>query len=129
MMLAEQRLFGRRAEFVEVAAHAERDFFGVQNLAGVVGGAMFGAAAAFDAGIGLQRDDAREVLAGVEAEIFVARERRDVRELAAREKYGERAEHQVQMLGVRDQRQEDQQRQRVRPPQRVSVSPYQKDAR
>ena len=40
--------------------------------------------------------------------------------LAAREEDGERAEHQVQMLGVRDQRQEDQQRERVRPPQRLA---------
>ena len=40
---------------------------------------MLGAAAAFDARIGLQRDDLRQILAGIEAEIFVARERRNVR--------------------------------------------------
>ncbi len=45
--------------------------------------------------------------------------------LTAREKYRDRAQHQVQMLGVRDQRQEDQQRQRVRPPQALFVSPDQ----
>ena len=42
--------------------------------------------------------------------------------LAAREKHRERAQDQVQMLGVRDQRQEDQQRQRVRPPQRLGIA-------
>ena len=125
-VLAEQRLFGVRAEFVQVAAHAEDDFFGIENFAGVVGGAVLGAAAAFDAGVGLQGDELGDVFAGDEAEIFVAGERRDVAEAAAREKDGDRAEHQVQMLGVRNQRQKDQERERVRPPeaacQRAAVS-------
>ena len=78
-ILAEQRLFRAGAEFVQVVANAERDLLGIENLAGVVGGTMLGAAAAFDAGVRLQRDDLRQVLAGVEAEIFVAGERRNLR--------------------------------------------------
>ena len=68
------------AEFVQIAAHAQDDLFRVQHLAGVVGGTVFGAAAAFDAGVGLQRDDLRQILAGDEAEIFVADERRNLAE-------------------------------------------------
>ena len=79
-MLAEQRLLARRAELVQIPAHAQRDFFRVQNLPGVRGRAMLGAAAALDARIGLQRDQLRDVLAGVEAEIFVARQRRNFAE-------------------------------------------------
>ena len=41
---------------------------------------MLGAAAAFHAGVGLQRVDAGDVLAGIEAEILVARERRNAAE-------------------------------------------------
>ena len=78
VVLAEQRLLRVRAEVVQVAAHAQDDFFRVENLAGVGGRAMFGAAAALDAGVGLQRDDLRQVLAGDEAEIFIAGQRRNV---------------------------------------------------
>ena len=38
----------------------------------------------------------------------------------ALEKHGDRTQHQVQMLGVRNQRQENQQRQRVQPPARLA---------
>ena len=72
-VLAQQRLFAARPEFVQITAHAQDDFFRVEDLAGVVGGAMLGAAAAFDAGVGLQRVELGDVLAGVQAEIFVAR--------------------------------------------------------
>ena len=115
-ILAEQRLLAAGAEFVEVAADAKRDFFGVENFAGVERGAMFGAASAFDAGVGLERDDLGEVLAGIESEILIADQRGDLGESAAREENGRGAQHQVEMLGVRDQRHEDEKREGVGPP-------------
>jgi hypothetical protein len=77
VVLAEQRFFGGGAEVVEVGADAEDDLFGVEELAGVGGGAVLGAAAALDAGVGLQADELGEVLAGDEAEVFIAGERRE----------------------------------------------------
>ncbi len=79
VVLAEQRLVRSGAEVVEIGAHAEDDFFGVEQLAGVGGGAVLGAAAALDAGVGLQADELREVGAGDEAEVFIAGERRNLR--------------------------------------------------
>ena len=119
-VLAQQRLFGGRAEFVQVAAHAQDDLFRVENLSRVGRRTMLGAAAALDAGEGLQRVDARHVLAGIQAEILVAGERRNAAEALPLEEYRDRTQHQVQMLGVRNQRQEDQQRQRVQPPHALS---------
>ena len=87
---------------------------------------MLGAAAALDAGVGLQRDDLGEVFAGAKAKVFdilICRKRRDRGESVALEEDGEGREHQVQMLGVRDERQEDEQRQRVRPPEGFQRSP------
>ena len=83
VVLAEEELFGRGAVFVEIAANAEDDFFGVEDLAGVVGGAVLGAAATLDAGIGLQADELGQVLAGDEAEVFIAGERRNIAEAAS----------------------------------------------
>jgi hypothetical protein len=77
------------AVFVEVAADAEDDFFGIEEFAGVVGGAVFGAAAALDAGVGLQADELGQVFAGDEAEIFIAFERWNLAEAAAREEDGD----------------------------------------
>ena len=54
VVFAEQRLVGCGAEIVEIAAQAEDDFFGVEQLAGIGGGAVLGAAAALDAGVGLE---------------------------------------------------------------------------
>src|SRR5436190_13689120 len=99
-MLAEERLDGSGAELVQISAHAQRNLFGVQNLAGGVGRAMFGASAAFDAGVGLQRDDLRQVLAGIQAEIVITYQRRNLRKTSASEKHRERTEHQMQVLGV-----------------------------
>ena len=79
-VLAEQRLFVARAEFVQIVAQAQDDLFRVEHLSRVVGGAVLGAAAALDAGEGLQRVDPRDILAGVQAEILVAGERRNVAE-------------------------------------------------
>ena len=80
MIFAEQRLFRLRAELVQVSAHAQGDFLRIQNLARVDRRAVLGAASAFDARIRLQRDDVRQILAGVEPEILVAHERRNVAE-------------------------------------------------
>ena len=79
VVFAEQRLIGWRAEIVEVVAQAENDFLGVEELAGVGGGAVLGAAAALHAGVGLQADQLGEVGAGDEAEVFIADERRNLR--------------------------------------------------
>ena len=57
----------------------------------------------------------RDVFAGIEPEIFVAGERRNAAETVPLEEDRDRAQHQVQMLGVRNQRQKNQQRQRVQP--------------
>ena len=77
VVLAEQGLVRGGAEVIEIGAHAEDDLFGVEQLAGVGGGAVLGAAAALDAGVGLQTDQLREVGSGDEAEVFVAGERRE----------------------------------------------------
>ena len=78
---------------------------------------MLGAAAAFDAGVGLKADELGEVFAGDEAEVFVADERRDFAEAAAREKDGGGAENEVEVLGVGDDGEEDEQGERVDPPE------------
>ena len=108
---------GGGAEVVEVGAQAENDFLGVEQLAGVGGGAVLGAAAALDAGVGLQADELGEVGAGDEAEVFIAGERRDLAEAAAGEKDGGRAENQVQVLGVGNDGQKDEQGEGVNPPE------------
>ena len=118
-ILAQQGLFDCAARIRSDSRARRARFFSGPELCRCCGGAVLGAAAAFDAGIRLAGDDPREIFAGVEAEILVAGQRRDSRESAARKKDGDRAEHQMQMLGVRDQRQEDQQRQRVRPPEQL----------
>ena len=108
------------AEGVEVGAGAEDDLFGVEDLAGGGGGTVLGAAAALDATVGLEGDDLGEVFAGGEAEVFdilVRRERRDSGEAVALEEDGEGREDEVQVLGVRDERQEDEQGEGVRPPE------------
>ena len=64
VVFAEEGLIGGGAEVVEIGADAENDFFGVEELAGVGGGAVLGAAAALDAGVGLETDKLREVGAG-----------------------------------------------------------------
>jgi hypothetical protein len=81
---AQQRLFRSRTQLVQITSQAQRDFFGVQNLAGVVRGTMLAASSAFDARIRLQRDNPRQILSGIEPEIFVARQRRDATEAASR---------------------------------------------
>ena len=118
VVFAEQRLCGCGAEIVEVGAQAENDFLGVEDFAGVVGGAMLGAAAAFDAGVGLEADELREIGAGDQAEVFIAGERRNLAEAAAGEEDGDGAQQQMEVLGVRDDGQKDEQRKSVQPPEK-----------
>jgi hypothetical protein len=47
---AQQRLFRCQAEVIHVSPHAESDFTRIEYFACVIGGTVFGAAAAFDAG-------------------------------------------------------------------------------
>ena len=117
--VGEQRGFRLRAEGVEIAARPQNDLLGVEDLAGGGGGTVLGTAATFHAAIGLQRDDLGEVLASSQPEVFhvlVSRERRDGREAVALQEDGDRREDEVQVLGVGDQRQEDEQGERMRPP-------------
>src|SRR5512140_3474005 len=108
-MFAEERLDGSRAELVQISADSQGDLLGVENLTGGVGGAVLGAAAALDAGVGLQRDDLRQILAGIQAEIVIAYQGRDFRETAASKKHREGTQHQMQVFGVGNQGQENQQ--------------------
>ena len=81
---------------------------------------MLGAAAALDAAVGLEAGELGEVLAGDEAEVFVSvclTERGDLREGVAFEEDGQRAEDEVEVLGVRDERKEDEQGEGVGPPE------------
>ena len=118
-MAAQQRRFPARAELVQVTANPKHDFLWVQNLSGVVRRTMLGAAAALDASECLQGVHARDIFAGVEAEVLVALERRYAAEALPAQEHRHRAERQVQVLGVRNQRQKRQQRQRVQPPVHV----------
>ena len=102
VVFAQQRLFRGRAEVVQIAAQAEDNFFWIQQLAGIGGGTVLGAAAALYTGVGLQGCQTGEISAGDEAEVFVAHQRRNLAEAAAREKNGGRAKNQVQVLGVGD---------------------------
>ena len=88
------------AELVDVGTEAEDDLLRVEGFAGVVGGTVFGAAAAFDTGKGLQGHQLRDVFAGDEAEIFIAGEGRDVAEFASGEENGDRAEEEMEVLCV-----------------------------
>jgi len=114
--LAQQGRFVARPALAQVGAQTQHDFLGIERLAGVVRGAVLGAAAALHAGVRLQCVDPGDVLAGVETEILVAHQRRDAAEARAAQEHGGRAEHQVQVLGVRDERKKCRQRERVGPP-------------
>ena len=68
---------------------------------------MLGAAAALDAAVGFEGDELGDVFAGGEAEVFVADQGLDLREAVAFEEDGERGEDEVQVLGVGDEGEED----------------------
>ena len=80
-------------------------------------GAVLGAAATLDAGVSLEADQPGQIGPGHQAEVFVPGQRGNLGKAAAREKDGSRAEDQVQVLGVGDEREEDEQVQSVKPPQ------------
>src|SRR5580700_814523 len=80
-MFSQQQLIALRPKFIQIMPRAENDLLRVQNLAGVVGGTMLGAASALHARVGLQRSNLREILAGDQAEIVIAHQRRNLTEL------------------------------------------------
>src|SRR5205814_6367936 len=66
-VLANERLFGTRTKFVEVAANPQRDLFRIQDFSSIERGAVLAASAAFDTRVGLERDDSRQILACVQS--------------------------------------------------------------
>ena len=78
---------------------------------------MLGAAAALDAGVSLEADQPGQIGPGHQAEVFVPAKGRNLGKAAARQKDGGRAQNQVQVLGVGDEREKGEQSQRVTPPQ------------
>jgi hypothetical protein len=89
---------------------------GIEKFSCVIRRAMLRATAALYAGECLQRNDIRNVLAGIYAEILVAHQRRNAAETPARSQDRGRAEEQMQVFGVRDQGKENEQGDRVDPP-------------
>ena len=117
VVFAQKGFGGGWAKVVEVIAQSKDDFFGVEQFAGVGSRAVLGASTALDAGVGLEADQPGEVRAGHQAKVFVPGQRRNLGEAAVGEKDGSRAEKQVQVLGVRNEREKNEQGQRVKPPQ------------
>jgi hypothetical protein len=97
-----------RAVFVYVIVQAERDKAGVELFACVIRWTVLGASAAFHARIGLQGGEAGDIVSTHEAWIFVVVQCRDLAEARALEKESHRAEQHMQVLGVRNQREQDQ---------------------
>lgn len=114
---AEEGLVALGAEFVEVAAQAEDNFLGVEELAGIGCGAMLSAAAALDARVSLEACELGQIGASDKSEVFIADQWWDEAEAAAREEDGGRAHDQVQVLSVRDQRKKNEERESVNPPE------------
>ena len=96
---------------------------GFRIFPGVGGRAMLGATPALDACEGLQRNQLRDILAGIQAEIFVTNQWRNLAERVAFQEHRHRTQRQVQMLGMRDQGQKRKDRKRVRPPQQAAGFP------
>src|SRR5579871_4225156 len=103
-MLADERLFAGRTEFVQIPPHAKGNFLRIKKLARVMGGAVFRATAALNTRIGLESIKLGDVLAGVQAEVLIAGQRRNLAEFRALQENGQRTQNQVKMLSVRDQR-------------------------
>lgn len=78
---------------------------------------MLGAAAALDAGVGLERGELREIGSSDEAEVFVSGERRNFTEASAGEEDGGGAEYEMQVLGVRNDWKKNEESERVSPPE------------
>ena len=105
-----------RPVFVQVIAQPQDDLLRVESFAGVVCRAMLRAPSAFHAGVGLQAS-IRVTSLPVSKPKSSSPTSGGIRlNPPPAQKYGDGAQHQVQVLGVRDQRQKRQQRQRVQPP-------------
>src|SRR5690348_5385362 len=100
----QKQRFAARSRVIQVTPQSQDDFLRVEDLPGIAGRTMFRATAAFDARVRLQRVDPRHVFSRGEPEVFVAFQRRNAAEAGAPQKYRERAERQVQVLGMRNQR-------------------------
>ncbi len=64
----------------------------------------------------MQADQLGQVSSGDKPEVFISNQRRNPAEAATGEKYGGWAQHQVQVFGMRDDGQKDEQGKRVGPP-------------
>src|SRR5215469_15751886 len=117
---AQQSGLGGGSFGAQVRAKPEDDLLRVEFLAGIERGAVLGAASALDAGKGLERIDIRDVLAVHQAEVFVARERRNIAETLALQQDRRRAQYQMKMFRMGDEREKYEQRQRVAPPKRAA---------
>ena len=115
-MRSQQGHFRSRAFLIQIGPQPQDQFLWIERLAGVVGRAVLGTAPALYAGKRLQRVNLSDILAGDEAEILIPCQFGDVAEALSFEQDGGGAQYQVQVLGVRHQRQEHQQGQRVQPP-------------
>ena len=115
-VLSKKRLLAAWSELLQVAARAEHDLLRVQDFAGQIGGAMLGAAPAFDAGVSLQAGGARDVPSRCKPKVLVAGERRNAAEAGPSEEHREGTQDQVKVLRARDDRQKHQQGDAVRPP-------------
>jgi hypothetical protein len=113
---AEEGLIAFRSEGVEIAADSEDDFLRVEELAGVVGGAVFATAATLDARVGLEGGKAGEVGSLAESEVLVSFEGWNFGEGAAGEEDGGGAEDEVEVLGMGDEGEKDGECQCMGPP-------------
>src|SRR5689334_16760792 len=100
-VLAHDGHFGIWPVLAEVLPDAEDHLLRIQHLARIVRRTVLRAPAALHTRVRLQRHQVRDVLAGVDSEVFIAHERRNFAELSAREEYRDRTQDQVQMLRMR----------------------------
>src|SRR6185436_16703427 len=115
-IFSQQRLHSAGAELIEIFANAENDFLRIEYLAGVKCRAKLRATAALHARVGLERNQLGDVLTGIQAEIVIVGQRWNFAESVTARENRHRAQQQMQVLGVRDQRQETEQRERMQPP-------------
>src|SRR5581483_829942 len=95
-----QRLLAVRAVVQQVVLHAKRAFLRVEFFARVECRTVLRAASALHAGERLQRHKISNVFAGIDAEILVTDQRRNVGEAAAGDQNGDRTQDQVEVLGM-----------------------------
>ena len=115
----QQRRIGACAKLVQVSAQAEDDLFGIEYLSGRRCRTVFGAASALYTAISLQRDELRDIFPRHQSKVLISGQWRNLREAIALQENSQRAQHQMQVFGMRNQWQEDEQSQRVCPPKRL----------